>query len=158
MEIWKSLKNFPGYNGSTEGRIMNIKTQRIMKTFIDDRGYVKVCLRKNNQQHTVKVARVLAETFLGECSGMDICYKDLDRSNVRVNNLEWCTRSEAVNRSFELSNRAPSRGTPIRIVETHDIYRSASECARAVDCDRSEIFKCLAGKRNNIKGYHFERL
>ena len=158
MEIWKPLKNFPSYNGSSEGRIMNIKTQRILKTFVNNKGYVIISLRKNNKQYTVKVARVIAETFLGEYPGMDICYKDLDRSNVQVDNLEWCTRSEAITRSFEFSNRLPSRGTPIRIVETSDVYRSVSDCARDIDCDRSEIFKCLAGKRDNIKGYHFERI
>ena len=53
MEIWKPLKNFPSYNGSTEGRIMNIKTQRILKTFLNNDGYSQVCLRKNGKQYTV---------------------------------------------------------------------------------------------------------
>lgn len=63
MEIWKPLRNFPSYNGSTEGRIMNVKTQRIMKPFMNGKGYLQVCLRKNNQQYTVKVSKVIAETF-----------------------------------------------------------------------------------------------
>ena len=41
MEIWKPLKNFPSYNGSTEGRIMNIRTQRIMRTYTNSKGEVK---------------------------------------------------------------------------------------------------------------------
>ena len=64
METWKPLKNFPSYNGSSEGRIMNIRTQRIMRTYINSKGYSVVCLRKNNKQYTVRVAKVIAETFL----------------------------------------------------------------------------------------------
>lgn len=158
MEIWKPLKNFPSYNGSSEGRIMNIRTQRILKTFISTKGYVQVCLRKNNRQYTVRVGKIIAETFLGEHPGMDVTYKDLDRTNVCVDNLEWCTRSETISRAFERGSKLPSRGTPIRVLETGETYRSASDCARDINCDRSEIFKCLAGKRDNIRGYHFERL
>lgn len=158
MEIWKPLRNFPGYDGSSEGRIKNVRTQRILNNHIDEKGRVKACLRKNNKQYTVKVARVLADTFLGEHPGMDICHKDLDHSNVQINNLEWRTRSETISSAFKRGSKLPSRGTAIRVIETNDIYRSVSECARAIGCDRSEIFKCLNGKRKHIKGYHFERV
>lgn len=158
MEIWKPLKNFPSYNGSTEGRIMNIKTQRILRTFTDSRGYVKVCLRKNNQQYTVRVAKVIAETFLGEHPGMDVSYKDSDSTNICVDNLEWCTRSEVAKRAFERGSRISARSIPVRVIETNDIFQSVSECARSLDCDKSEILKCLHGYRMNVKGYHFERI
>lgn len=158
MEIWKPLKNFPSYNGSTEGRIMNIRTQRILKTFADSKGYIKVCLRKNNQQYTVRVAKVIAETFLGEHPGMDVSYKDLDPTNVCADNLEWCTRSEVIRKSFERGGRVPSRSIPVRVIETNDIFRSVNECARSIGCDKSEIFRCLNGERASVKGYHFERL
>lgn len=158
MEIWKPLKNFPSYNGSTEGRIMNIRTQRILKTFADSKGYTKVCLRKNNQQYTVRVAKVIAETFLGEHPGMDVSYKDLDPTNICVDNLEWCTRSEVIRKSFERGGRVPSRSIPVRVIETDDIFRSVNECARSIGCDKSEILRYLNGKRTSVKGYHFERL
>ncbi len=158
MEIWKPLRNFPSYNGSTEGRIMNIKTQRILRTFADSRGYVKVCLRKNNQQYTVRVAKVIAETFLGEHPGMDVSYKDSDRTNVCVDNLEWCTRSEAVRKAFELGTRKPPRRIPIRVLETGKEYDSIRACARDLGCDHMDICRYLCGKRLDIKGYHLERL
>ena len=158
MEIWKPLRNFPSYNVSTEGRVMNIRTRRILKTYTDENGYILVCLRKNNRQYTVKVSRVIAETFLGEHPGMDVCYKDSDRSNICLDNLEWRTRSQNISDAFVRGIRSPSRGTPIRIIETGDSFRSVSECARSINCDRAEIFKCLGGTRKNIKGYHFERI
>ena len=158
METWKPLRNFPSYNGSTEGRIMNIKTQRILKTFADSRGYIKVCLRKNNRQYTVRVAKVIAETFLGEHPGMDVSYKDSDRTNICVDNLEWCTRSEAARKAFALGTRQPPRRIPIRVLETGKEYDSIRACARDLGCNQTDICRYLSGKRLDVKGYHFEQL
>lgn len=98
MEMWKPLRNFPSYNGSSEGRIMNVRTQHILKPSINEKGYYQVCLRKNNARYSVRVHRVLAETFLGENPGMDVRHKDNDRLNNHIDNLEWCTRQETRSR------------------------------------------------------------
>lgn len=158
MEIWKPLKNFPSYNGSSEGRIMNIKTQRILKTFVNYKGYVLVCLRKNNRQYTVRVAQVIAETFLGEHPGMDVTYKNGNRSDIDISNLEWRTRQEIIQRSFEKGERVPSRQIPIRVVETGKTYNSIRACARDIGCYQTDICKYLRGDLKHVKGYHFERI
>lgn len=157
MEIWKPLKNFPSYNGSNEGRIMNTKTQRIMKTFMNSEGYILVCLRKNNKQCTVRVARVIAETFLGEQPGMDVTYKNGDRSDIFVDNLEWCTRREVIQRSFESGARVSGRAIPVRVVETDETYNSIRSCARDLGCYHNDICRCLNEKAREINGFHFER-
>ena len=158
MEIWKPLKNFPSYNGSSEGRIMNIKTQRILKTFVNYKGYVQVCLRKNNKQYTVRVAQVIADTFLGEHPGMDVTYKNGNRSDVSADNLEWRTRQEVIQRSFERGERAPSHQIPIRVIETGETYDSIRACARDIGCYQTDICKYLRGELRHVKGYHFERI
>lgn len=157
MEIWKPLKNFPSYNGSSEGRIMNIKTQRIMKPFTNADGYLQVCLRKNNRQYTVKVGKVIAETFLGEHPGMDVTYKNGDRSDIDICNLEWCTRQEIIRRAFERGTKIPSQQIPVKVIETGKIYDSIRACARDLGCCQTDICRCLSGKTKQVKGYHFER-
>lgn len=96
MEIWKPLRNFPSYDVSNKGRIRNIRTQRILKPTINEKGYYQVCLRKNDKQYSVRVHRIIAETFLGENPGMEVRHKDNNRLNNSVENLEWCTRREIV--------------------------------------------------------------
>ena len=158
MEIWKPLRNFPSYNGSSEGRIMNIRTQRILVPQINEKGYEQVTLRKNNKHHTVRVHKVIAETFLGEHPGMDVRHLDLDRRNNRVENLYWSTRQETVASSFERGDRLPNRRTPIRVIETGETYESVTACSRATGCARSDIFKNMAGTVPHVKGLHFERI
>lgn len=46
--------------------------------------------------------------------------------------------------------------TPIRIVETGEIFKSQGECARAIGGSQANIYKCLKGERHTCKGYHFE--
>ena len=157
MEIWKPLKNFPSYNGSTEGRIMNIRTQRILKTFVNSQGYELICLRKNNKQYTVKVGRVIAETFLGEHPGMDVGYKNGNRSQNNISNLEWRTRQETIRAAFESGNKIPSRQIAIRVIETGVAYSSIRACAKDLGCCQSDISRCLQGKSKQANGYHFER-
>lgn len=158
MEIWKPLRNFPSYNGSTEGRIMNVKTQRIMKPFMNGKGYLQVCLRKNNQQYTVKVSKVIAETFLGEHPGMDVTYKNGNRLDIDIYNLEWCTRKEVIRRAFERGTKISPRQIPVRIVETGETYDSIRACARDIGCHQTDICKFLHGELKQVKGYHFERI
>lgn len=158
MEIWKPIRNFPSYNASSEGRIMNVRTQRIMKTFVNSKGYELVCLRKNNQQYTVKVHKLIADTFLGENPGLDISHKNGDKSDNRAENLKWSTRSEAIRDSFLHGRRLPPRRTRVRVIETNDIFETLIDCANAVGCDRTSISRCLAGKSEQVKGYHFEEV
>ena len=107
MEVWKPLRNFPSYNGSSEGRIINVRTQKIQKLVPNEKGYLKVGLYKNNKRYSVKASRVIAETFLGEHPGMDVRYKDGDRSNICVDNLEWCTRGELIKDAYANGSKKP---------------------------------------------------
>lgn len=107
MEVWKPIKNFPSYDCSSEGRIMNVRTQRIQKLIPNEKGYLKVGLYKNKKRYSVKASRVIADTFLGEHPGMDVRYKDGDRLNIRVDNLEWCTRSELIKDAYSSGTKKP---------------------------------------------------
>ena len=158
MEVWKPLRNFPSYNGSSEGRIMNIRTQHILKPYVNEKGQATVCLRKNNRRYRVRVHRIIAETFFGVNPGMDVRHKDTNRLNNNINNLEWCTKQETIEDMRNNDRDKSSKCTPVRVVETGDIYESVSDCAKKTGCCRSDIFKQLAGKLSHVKGLHFERI
>lgn len=111
MEEWKRLKNFPGYEGSTEGRIRNIRTQKIQRPRANDKGYLKVDIYVNKRRRNVKVSRLIAEAFHGSHPGMDVRYKDDDRSNVSADNLEWCTRSELIKAAYSKGTKKPRKST-----------------------------------------------
>ena len=156
MEIWKQIRKFPNYSASTEGRIMSIRSQRILTPVIDEKGYPKVTLRKNNKQYNVKVSRIIADTFLGENDKLDVQNKNLDRTKNCSENLEYCTRSEIISRAYRRGTKKASNSTRIRVIETGDIFSSIADCARELGCNKSSISKFLSGRLNDVKGYHFE--
>lgn len=158
MEIWKPLRKYPNYNGSTEGRVMNVRTQRILTPHKDLKGRMTVSLRNNGKQHTVKVRRVIAETFLGEHPGMDARNKNGDQTNNSIDNLEWCNRSDTISSAYERGSKAPSKQTGVRVIETGKYYNSLRECARDIGCSHTAICDYLAGKVTHVRGYHFVKV
>lgn len=158
MEIWKPLRNFPSYNGSSEGRIMNVRTQRILTTSESPNGTLGVCLQKNNQQYHLRVHRIIAETFLGEHPGMDVRHKDRNPANNRIDNLYWTTRSETIKDAYDRGTKKPYQSIAIRVFETGEVYDSIKACARDIGCDPSYIRQYFAGERSHVKNMHFERI
>ena len=110
MEIWKPIRDFPSYDCSSEGRIRNIRTQRIMRMSVGPKGYLRVCLHRNGEQYTVTAARLIAETFLGGQPDMDIRYKDGDKTDAVVTctpswvDDNYYTLTEIDTNTFELFN------------------------------------------------------
>ena len=158
MEIWKPLYGFPSYNGSSEGRIVNVRTQHILSPTITDSGHAVVGLRRNNKTYFVRVRRVIAQTFLGDHPGMEVRNQDGDPSNNRVDNLEWITRSESVKRTYLNGTKKPWRQISVRVVETGEVYETIKDCAMSVGCDPSDVRRCIIGERISAKGLHFERV
>ena len=58
-------------------------------------GYLHIGFMKNGRQITKLSHRIIAETFLAKPSDKHevVNHKDRNRSNNRVDNLEWSTRS-----------------------------------------------------------------
>lgn len=158
MEIWKPLRNFPSYNGSSEGRIMNVRTQNVLTPTQMPDGTLRVCLQKNNKQYHRKVHRVIAETFLGEHPGMDVRHRDLNPLNNCVDNLYWTSRSDTIRDAYERGTKTPYQSIAIRIIETGEVYDSIKSCAKAIGCDTSYIRQYFAGTREHVKHMHFEKV
>lgn len=153
-------KNFPDYDALNDGNIRNRKTGRIIKPHINNKGFKTMTLCRDKKKHTVRTARVVADSFYDEEHlGLDICYRDGDRSNTAPDNLVFRTRSESVNQSFEDGRRDFATRVKVRIVETDEVFRSIRACAIALGDEsyRFSIADCLDKPNRTFKGYHFIR-
>lgn len=161
MEIWKRSKKFDDYEVSTEGRVRNANTGRVLKTTISKKGYEEVSVRKDNKAHTQRVRTLVAETFIeGDHEGMNIHNKDDDRLNSRVDNLEYRTQSEILKHAVSRGTAKPpqTRSTKVRVVETGEIFNSIHECASALNLSLTGICKCVNGAAYTCGGLHFEKI
>ena len=104
MEEWKSIPGYEGlYEVSSYGRIKSLERyrfnnggiqllkERIMKP-LNYNGYKKVVLLKNGSKKIEYIHRLVAKLFIPNPDNLPcVNHKDEDKSNNRVDNLEWCT-------------------------------------------------------------------
>lgn len=163
MEQWKQIKGYDNYECSTEGRIRNKKTGRILKTQVNHNGYKTLTLYQNKSAKNERVHRIVAGTFIdGKHYGKDVNHIDGNKLNNRVDNLEWCTRKDNVRHSMDIGikplNNFGNETNKIRIVETGVVYDSINDCARDINGFTGTICACLNGRQDTHRGYHFERV
>lgn len=97
-EIWLPIEAYPNYEVSNEGRIRSLGTRkrhgvRILKQTLLSCGYLSISLcndagRKNYLSH-----RLICEVFHGK-SDLHVNHKNGIKTDNRIENLEWVTRSE----------------------------------------------------------------
>ena len=94
-EEWRVIPDFPRYECSSFGRFRNRSTGKYLCGTTVHNGYLHIGLIRNGKQITKLSHRVIAETFLEKPSPRhtDVNHKDKVRTNNRISNLEWSTRS-----------------------------------------------------------------
>ena len=156
-EEWRPIPRYPEYEVSNMGRVMNPNRATLMKQRINDHGYYQTQLTKDGKCHTERVHRLVGEAFIeGGSPELDVNHMDGNKTNNRVENLEWTTRAENTKHAFDTGLKKPSRQQKVKCVETNVVYDSIRECYRQTDCNYSEISRQLRGDISHVKGYHFE--
>lgn len=107
----------PGYEGlymvSSLGRIMGLpkKTHKghLLKLKTTRAGYIHVCLCKGNIKKDFSVHRLVAMAFIPNKEGKkEVNHINGNRADNRVQNLEWCTRSENERHAYRALGKKPN--------------------------------------------------
>lgn len=99
------------YEVSSCGEVRNIGTGRILKQAVDRKGYKKVSFTGGGKfKKSVSVHRLILEGFFG-ISDLHVNHKNLNPADNRLENLEYCTRSENVQHALSNGVRFGARGT-----------------------------------------------
>lgn len=105
-EEWRDVVGYEGlYQVSNLGRVKSldrvvngkshsqvIKRGKLLKIQYNIDGYCIVCLSKRSVYKHYKVHRLVAQAFIPNLDNLPcVNHKDEDKTNNRVDNLEWCT-------------------------------------------------------------------
>lgn len=184
MEIWKSVVGYEGYyEVSSYGRVRSVSRYvntgilhsdvklhkgKMLKLNKKHTGYLFVDLCKHNKIKTIAVHRLVATAFLDKPEGRDVVnHLNLDKTDNRVENLEWCTYKE---NSIHASQHGVMYGglrKTIRCCETGDTFPSSYQAAKwlnetkfqyskQIDQMSRNIRGCCTGAKKSAYGYHWK--
>lgn len=119
-EKWRWIEGYEGlYMVSDHGRILSTPKETkpygaVMVQQLGQNGYLSINLCKDGAHQRKSVHRIVAEAFLENPDNLEqVNHKDGDKTNNRVRNLEWVTRSDNQKHAYAVLNRTrPSGGTP----------------------------------------------
>ena len=162
-EIWKDIEGYEGlYQVSNMGRVRSLRKNIILRQGIT-RGYERVVLSTNNIQKGYYIHRLVATAFISNPDNLyQVNHKDENKTNNRVDNLEWCTREYNYNygtrgKRISLKN---TNGKKSKITLQYDIngnlikeWKSTMDVQRNLGFNQSSISKCCRGKYACAYGY-----
>lgn len=166
MEEWKDIIWYEWlYQVSNLWNVKNIKTNRILKPY-NWSWYLKLSFLLDNKKKQYYVHRLVAQAFIKNIESKKfINHKDWNKTNNKLDNLEWCTASENINHYFKslckngwIKNNRQKHNTwnTIKIFWTKNkekIYFNS--CREAERCwfNRRNIYLCIKWVNKTHKWY-----
>lgn len=154
-EIWKNIENYEGlYQVSNLGRVKSLERkvkgkagyykvikEKILNPTLNNNGYHLVKLSKQSKCKGITVHRLVANAFIPNIDNKEqVNHIDGVKTNNRVSNLEWNTRSEnmchADNiglRNIKGSKHVKSKLTEKQVLDIRESTLKGVELAKIYD-------------------------
>lgn len=161
-EVWKDIPNFEEYyQASTIGRIRSkdrytnyknngtlaLRKGKLLSPKTTNKGYLEVGLTVNGKLYHKRVHQLIALTFIPNPNNFtQINHINENKTDNRVENLEWCTAKqnvEAYHESRTLIYQYSSKGELIKV------WNSITKAAKSIGGDKTGIQHCCVGKLSN---------
>ena len=110
-EVWKDY--IYNYQVSNYGRVKNKLTNKILNIATTKKRYCQttVSLGSRNNYKIIRIHRAVAELFIPNPNNLpQVNHIDGDKTNNKVDNLEWCDNSHNVRHAYSQGLMIPTRG------------------------------------------------
>lgn len=158
-EVWLPVKGYEDrYEVSNLGSVRSLKTKKLLRGDITKDGYIRIKLWDGVKYTSKMIHRLVAEAFLplpdDNSDRYEVDHIDNDVSHNSIDNLQWLTHKDNLDRSFLLGHqRKPKKMVYQFSLDKKLIasYESVNEAFRQTNI--RHISECANGKRKTAGGY-----
>lgn len=100
---WQTIKQFPKYEVSTTGIVREVDSGKIL-TYVSGKEAPYVRLEDNRDKKVMSVAILVLDAFVGHEKNKVPSYKDSNKFNCNLSNLEWVADTVYMKESVVKSN------------------------------------------------------
>lgn len=142
----KEIPDHAGFRCNQNGDIIG-KRGKVMKGHVDRCGYHEVLLSENGKVKNCLVHRLVLATFcpIENMEKYDVNHKNGNKLDNRLENLEWCTRSENIKHSYknQLQKKITNPHGTYRVLDEEDMeYIKMLHKQRFTDAAIAEHLGC----------------
>lgn len=103
-EIWREAVGYENlYRISNLGNLQDILTGKIRKSSLNSRGYPQLHLWRNGKKRNHTIHSLVMASFVGDRpTMMDINHRNGNKTDNRIENLEYVTRSQNIKHAFSI--------------------------------------------------------
>lgn len=147
MEEWREVKDFPGYQVSSWGRVKNRQGHIMKGRKNNERGLARLELWKGDKYTSTRICDIVARAFIGKKpEGHHVNFRNGDTHDNHADNLVYSTR-------LHFDHKGPP-GRPVRVVETGHEYPHANALAKDWGAAKSSVAYALKDPKRTLYGLH----
>lgn len=170
IEIWKDIPEYEGlYQVSNMGRVKSfdrttqvkhpqgVRTKKffgkILTPQIVGQGYLRIILHKNDKGRGFYIHTLILITFAGIISGKECNHKNGIKKDNRLENLEYCTRSENNLHFYRILGKGYNKPSGEKCGAsklTNDIVKQIRELYQTGNYTQVNLAKMFKTSQNNV--------
>ena len=150
----EDIKGYEGLYAITEdGQIWSYRSNRFIKSFLRENGYLQAILVKDGIKKAYKIHRLVAITYIpNPYNYPEVNHKDEDRTNNNINNLEWCPHDYNCNYGERLNRISTSNTKRFNIYADNELKQKILKEAKERNITTEILLLDIVNSYFNLKG------